>query len=135
MKLPLRLTFDADIEKVRKLVKKLGVELLQHPEVGKNFLQPLKSQGVVEIDDSAMVVRVKFMTRPDDQWTTRKVVYASIQDLFRREGIRFADRSVTVRIAEDNETTPQARKKAVAAAAEHAVAGRTRKRSAAADDR
>jgi len=135
MKLPLRLTFDADIEKVRKLVKNLGMELLQHPEVGKNFLQPLKSQGVVEIDDSAMIVRVKFMTKPGDQWTTRKVVYSSIQDVFRREGIRFADRAVTVRIAEGEKVTTQTRRKAIAAAAEQAVAGRTRKRSAAADDR
>ena len=100
MKLPLRLTFDTDIEKVRKLVKKLGQQLLEHPEVGRNFLQPLKSQGVVQMDDSAMILRVKFMTKPGDQWVTRKVVYASIQELFHREGIHFANREVTVRIAD-----------------------------------
>ena len=31
MKLPLRLTYDTDVDKVRKLVKKLGVKLLDHP--------------------------------------------------------------------------------------------------------
>jgi len=108
MKLPLRLTFDADVEKVRKLVKKLGQELLDHPEVGKSFLQPLKSQGVVEMDDSAMILRVKFMTKPGDQWQTRKVVYSAIQELFRKNGIRFANREVTVRIADlgNREPTP-----------------------------
>ena len=45
MKLPLRLTYDTDVEKVRKLVKKLGQELLEDPVVGDKFLQPLKSQG------------------------------------------------------------------------------------------
>jgi small-conductance mechanosensitive channel len=101
MKLPLRVTYDTDVEKVRKLVKKLGQELLEHPEIGKSFLQPLKSQGVVQMEDSAMIIRVKYMTRPGDQWTTRKVVYAAIRELFQREGIRFASREVTVRLAEE----------------------------------
>jgi len=117
------------------LVKKLGVELLNHPEVGKNFLQPLKSQGVVEIDDSALILRVKFMTKPDNQWTIRKVVYASIHELFRKEGIRFADRAVTVRIADEGASHTQEQKQAVAAAAEEVVAGRKKSRSAATDDR
>ncbi|MCG6857077.1 MAG: mechanosensitive ion channel family protein [Salaquimonas sp.] len=119
MKLPLRLTFDTDIEKVRKLVKKLGEELLNHPEVGKNFLQPLKSQGVVQMDDSALILRVKFMTKPGDQWVTRKVVYASVQELFHREGIHFANREVTVRIADapHHPLTEEEKETAAAAAA------------------
>jgi moderate conductance mechanosensitive channel len=104
MKLPLRVTYDTDVEKVRKLIKKLGQELLEHPEIGKTFLQPLKSQGVVQMEDSAMIIRVKFMTRPGDQWQTRKVVYASVRELFHREGIRFASREVTVRLAEEPRT-------------------------------
>jgi small-conductance mechanosensitive channel len=122
MKLPLRLTFDTDVERVRKLLKKLGQSLLSHPEIGGNFLQPLKSQGVVEIDDSALVLRVKFMTRPDEQWVTRKVVYAAIQELFRKEGIRFANREVTVRISGDSAADPETRAKAAAAGAQSALA-------------
>ncbi|MEM9043908.1 MAG: mechanosensitive ion channel family protein [Pseudomonadota bacterium] len=98
MKLPLRVTYDTDVEKVRKLIKKLGQQLLEDPVVGENFIQPLKSQGVIQMDDSAMIIRVKFMTRPGDQWVVRKRVYAEIRDLFDREGIKFAHREVTVRI-------------------------------------
>ncbi|MEM6678821.1 MAG: mechanosensitive ion channel family protein, partial [Pseudomonadota bacterium] len=98
MKLPLRLTYDTDVEKVRKLVKKLGQSLLDDPVVGHLFLQPLKSQGVIQMEDSAMIVRVKFMTKPGDQWAVRKRVYADIRELFDREGIKFAHREVTVRI-------------------------------------
>ncbi len=101
MKLPLRLTYDTDPEKVRKLVKKLGIELMSDPELGDNFLQPLKSQGVIEMQDSAMIFRVKFMTKPGDQWTIRKRVYQEIRDLFNREGIQFANKEVTVRLAGD----------------------------------
>ncbi len=100
MKLPLRLTYDTDVEKVRKLVKKIGERLLQDPVVGHLFLQPLKSQGVYAMEDSAMIIRVKFMTRPGDQFVTRKVVYAAVHEVFNHEGIRFAHREVTVRLAE-----------------------------------
>ncbi|MFN3546908.1 MAG: mechanosensitive ion channel family protein [Mesorhizobium sp.] len=100
MKLPLRLTYDTDVEKVRKLVKKIGERLLQDPVVGHLFLQPLKSQGVYAMEDSAMIIRVKFMTRPGDQFVTRKVVYAAIREVFSMEGIRFAHREVTVRLAD-----------------------------------
>jgi small-conductance mechanosensitive channel len=122
MKLPLRVTYDTDVEKVRKLVKKLGQELLEHPDVGKSFLQPLKSQGVIQMEDSAMIIRVKYMTRPGDQWATRKVVYAAIRELFQREGIRFASREVTVRLAEEQRQplTP-AQQQAVGAAVRRVV--------------
>ncbi len=101
MKLPLRLTYDTDVERVRKLVKKLGQRLMEHTEVGHLFLQPLKSQGVYKMEDSAMIIRIKFMTKPGDQFVTRKVVYASIRDLFEQEDIRFASKEVTVRLADE----------------------------------
>ncbi len=116
MKLPLRLTYDTDIEKVRKLVKKIGQRLLEDPVVGHLFLQQLKSQGVYSMEDSAMIVRVKFMTRPGDQFVTRKVVYAAIREVFAREGIRFAHREVTVRLADGQKADElsEEQKKAIA---------------------
>ncbi len=102
MKLKMRVTYDTDVEKVRKLVKKLGQDLLADEVVGPQFLQPLKSQGVIEMQDSAMIIRVKFMTKPGDQWVLRKRVYQEIRDLFAREGIKFAHREVTVRLADSN---------------------------------
>jgi small-conductance mechanosensitive channel len=119
MKLPLRVTYDTDVEKVRKLIKKLGLELMEDPVIGENFLQPLKSQGVIEMQDSAMIIRVKFMTKPGDQWIIRKRVFQEIRDLFEREGIKFAHRQVTVRLAGENdpENLTAAQKTAIAGAA------------------
>jgi small-conductance mechanosensitive channel len=125
MKLPLRLTYDTDVEKVRKLIKNLGQELLEHPTEGHKFLQPLKSQGVYMMEDSAMIIRVKYMTRPGDQWTTRKLVYSSIRELFEKEGIKFAHKEVTVRIPELEGRSAQglsdAEMRAIGAAARRAV--------------
>ena len=118
MKLPLRVTYDTDVEKVRKLIKKLGIALLEDPVIGQNFIAPLKSQGVIEMQDSAMIIRVKFMTKPGDQWLVRKRVYEEIRALFEREGIKFAHREVTVRLADGKvDDLTEAQKRDVAAAA------------------
>ena len=122
MKLPLRVTYDTDVEKVRKLIKKLGQELLSDPVIGENFIQPLKSQGVIEMQDSAMIIRVKFMTKPGDQWLVRKKVYEEIRLLFEREDIKFAHREVTVRLADDKvDTLSEKEKNAITAAARASV--------------
>ena len=103
MKLPFRVTYDTDVEKVRKLIKKLGQELLQHPDIGSKFLDPLKSQGVYQMEDSAIIIRVKFKTKPGDQFEVRKHVYTRIRELFEQEGIEFAHREVKVKIADETD--------------------------------
>lgn len=119
MKLPLRVTYDTDVERVRKLIKKLGEALLDDPVIGQNFIQPLKSQGVIEMQDSAMIIRVKFMTKPGDQWLVRKRVFEEIRSLFEREDIRFAHREVTVRLADGKvDDLNEEQKKTVTAAAQ-----------------
>ena len=45
-KLEFRLGYDTDIIKVKKIIRKIGEELMAHPEIGPQLLQPLKSQGV-----------------------------------------------------------------------------------------
>lgn len=68
-----------------------------------------------------MIIRVKFMTKPGDQWLVRKKVYEEIRALFEREGIRFAHREVTVRLADgkvDDLTHEQKREIAAAAHSE-----------------
>jgi len=122
VKLPIRVTYDTDIEQVRKLIKKLGAELSEHPVEGPKFLQPLKSQGIYKMEDSAMIMRVKFMTRPGDQWTTRKLVYSRLRGLFEENGIKFAHREVTVRLSDkDMAEIPPDQREAVAGAALTAV--------------
>jgi small-conductance mechanosensitive channel len=136
MKLPLRVTYDTDVEKVRKLIKTLGKELLNDPVIGKNFIQPLKSQGVIEMQDSAMIIRVKFMTKPGDQWLVRKKVYEEIRLLFEREGIDFAHREVTVRLKDGkvDDLTPE-QKREIAAASRDIVEEEDMAEAMAGDDR
>jgi len=96
MKFELRVHFEQDVEKVRKLIKKVGKELLNDPEHGPQFLDGLKSQGVNRMDDSAFVIRCKFSAKPGNQWALRRVAYAKIQEAFADAGIQFAPKRVVV---------------------------------------
>ncbi|MGY2047990.1 mechanosensitive ion channel family protein [Methylobacterium sp. JK268] len=90
MKLELRVPFDADLELIRKVIKGVGETLLQDPEHGPKFLQPAKSQGVRRMEETAMIIGVKYMTYPMEQFTMRRVVFQSIQQAFAEKGIAFA---------------------------------------------
>ena len=100
-KMSFRLEPDTDPQKVKKVVKRVGAEFLEHPEHGPKFLDPLKSQGVYYIDDdSALVIRVKFRCRPRAQFVLRREIYHRLQAIFAEEGIHFARRKVEVVSAE-----------------------------------
>lgn len=121
MKLAFRVTYDTDVEKMRKIIKNFGKELLEDEYYGPMFLAPLKSQGIMSMEDSAMIARVKFTTKPGKQFELRKVVYAGLRDLFEQNGIKFAHRQVTVRVAgsdgEEDEQVPAPVRAAAAAGA------------------
>jgi small-conductance mechanosensitive channel len=95
-KLDVRVRYDADVDKIRKIIKKINKEFEQHEEIGPVLLSPIKSQGVREMDDSAMILRVKFKTPPGEQFVVRREVYRRIQESFREHNIEFAHRNVTV---------------------------------------
>jgi len=96
VKFNLRLSRDTDIEKVRKTVKQLGQEMQKDPELAKELLQPLKLQGVAEIADNALVVRLKFTVRPlKPTWVQREAL-KRIYRVFREKGIEFASGAITV---------------------------------------
>jgi small-conductance mechanosensitive channel len=123
MKLEIRVPFDADTEKVRKIIKKVGQDLLKDPEHGPNFLQPVKSQGVHRMDDSALIIRVKFMARPGEQFVLRRVVFRAIQEAFAANGIRFAPRRVIVDTSDGSGAAAGAAAAAAAVAAGAAAGG------------
>jgi small-conductance mechanosensitive channel len=117
MKLEFRVPFDTDIELVRKLFKQIGKELLQHPDIGDDFLEPFKSQGVYTMDDSAMIVRGKFTAKPGKQFMARREIYNAVQRAFYDHGIRFADRRVTVQVADADRLSQEEYERAVEAGA------------------
>lgn len=119
VKLPLRLTFDTDPQKVKKIIKKIGAEFMEDELVNDGLLEPPKSQGVVQMEDSAMILRVKFKAVPGKQFVIRRELLHRIRSAFEEAGIRFANREVTVRVNED--ATHQEKKDAIGGAAARAI--------------
>jgi moderate conductance mechanosensitive channel len=95
-KLSVGITYDSDMGKVKKIIKQIGKELLEDPELGPKFLEPLKMQGIEQFGDFAIQIRMKMMTRPGEQFTIRRQAYAMIKKAFDANGIEFAFPTVQV---------------------------------------
>jgi len=95
-KLTIRLAYDADLDKAKKLIKQIGKELAKVEEFAPQILEPLKMQGVEEFGDYAVTIRMKMMTKPGQQFTIRRRAYAMIKEAFEANGIRFAQPTVQV---------------------------------------
>jgi small-conductance mechanosensitive channel len=105
-KLDFRVRYDTDVEKVRKIIKKkVYTPIMENEEMAPKLLDKIKSQGVREMDDSAMIMRVKYKTAPGDQFIIRREVYRLMQEAFAEEGIEFAHRNVTVYIPSETDDT------------------------------
>jgi small-conductance mechanosensitive channel len=96
MKFELRIAFETDIDMVRKIIKRIGIEMMEDPEFGPLMLAPLKSQGVNRMDDSALIIRCKFTAIPGQQYLIRREAFTRIQRAFEEKGIQFAPRRVLV---------------------------------------
>lgn len=107
-KMPMRLEPNTDPQHVKKVVKKVGAEFMEHPDHGPKFLEPPKSQGVYYVDDdSALVFRVKFKCKPRAQFVLRRELYHRLREVFEAEGIRFARRKVEVVGAEGRKVSEE----------------------------
>lgn len=96
MRLEFNMPFDTDVELVKRVVKQVGKELAKDPTHGPSLLVPPKSQGIRRIEEFNMVVGVKFMTRPGEQWLVRRDAYTRLLQAFEDNGIRLARREVRI---------------------------------------
>ena len=104
-KLNIGVTYDTDIDKARKIVRKVGQELAADPELAAGMMEPLKMQGVQEFGDFAVQLRLKMKTRPGDvQFIARRRALSLIKKAFDANGIKFAYPTVQVAGAAANAT-------------------------------
>ena len=122
MKLRFTVPFDSDPIKIKKIFKKIGQDLMAAPEFEGDFLQPFKSQGVLEIDDVGMVIRGKFMAKPGKQFMIRKEIFNRVNKDFAENGLEFARREVRVALPSmDSTKLTEEDRQAIAAAASQSV--------------
>jgi small-conductance mechanosensitive channel len=102
-KLAVGITYDSDLERARKLIKQIGLDLAKDPEFAPLIIEPLKMQGVENLGDFAVQIRAKMMTLPGEQFVIRRKAYAMIKKAFDENGIKFA--LPTVQVAGEGETS------------------------------
>jgi small-conductance mechanosensitive channel len=94
-KFNLPLPIGVDSERIRKLIKKIGQDMMNDPEIGHMLREPLKSK-LARIDPGVKVFRCKFQTAPGNQFDVRAQAFKRIEAELRAIGIGFADGTQTV---------------------------------------
>ncbi len=89
-KVTVGITYDSDIDRARKLIKQIGLDLTQDPEFAPLILEPLKMQGVDALGDFAVQLRMKMTTLPGQNSMIRRRALAMIKKAFDANGIKFA---------------------------------------------
>ncbi|AZO77110.1 MULTISPECIES: mechanosensitive ion channel family protein [unclassified Bosea (in: a-proteobacteria)] len=97
VKFNVRLDHSADIEKARKTIKKVGLALLEDPEYGPHFIAQLKMQGVADITDSAIVIRLKFTGKPNQASMLQREALKRVYRGLNEAEVPFASNAVTVK--------------------------------------
>jgi small-conductance mechanosensitive channel len=80
-----RVTFDTDVDLVRKLFKKIGRQLAENPEFAPDLLEPFKSQGLDMVEDGILLLRGKFKARAG-----KKAAMAAVQHTCTENSIKAA---------------------------------------------
>ncbi len=122
-KLDFRVPFDTDVDAIRKVIKKIDKEIQQDEEMGPNLLGPIKSAGVLALDDAGLVMRVKFKTKPGVQFVIQRQVFKRLKELFKEKGLEFATRDVMVRLPEEPDKEGEAQGNASAASHRRVLSG------------
>ena len=95
-KMTLGVTYDTDLDKVKRIIKQIGKELLADSDLAPHIIDTLKMQGVEEYGEYAIKIRLKLTTKPGEQFVIRRRAYALIQKAFAENGIAFALPTVQV---------------------------------------
>lgn len=88
--------YDTDLEKLRKVIKRIGTDIAEKPEYKDILIEPLKMKGVAEFGEYAVVVRVGFTTKPGEQFMIRREIMNRIVTDFKANDIQFASPTVQV---------------------------------------
>ena len=130
VKFNLQFPYDTNVDQVRKIIKRVGIEMLADPELGKDFIKQIKSQGIREVGDSVLTIRVKFTANPGTHFVIRREAFKRITEALAQKGINYAHRKVIVEVPGitdvqggegANQLNDEARQKIAAAGAAAAI--------------
>jgi len=92
-----------DVDQVIAVLKEVAEDLRNDPDYGKNILEPLDVLGLDRFDDSAVVIRIRFKTKPLKQWGVKREFYRRMKRVFDERGIEIPFPHRTVYMGEPKE--------------------------------
>jgi small-conductance mechanosensitive channel len=99
-KFSINVDYQTDLEKARKIIKKIGQQFADDPEFAPHIIEPLKLQGVQNFGDFGIELRLKLMTKPGEQFVIKRKAYIAIKKAFEENGIKIPFPTVMVREGE-----------------------------------
>lgn len=99
-----------DVDHVIGVLEALGEQFRADPEWGAKLLEPLEVLGLDRFDASAVVIRVRYRTRPGEQWSVMREFNRRMKRRFDELGIEIPFPQTTVWFGQDRDgTAPPAR--------------------------
>jgi small-conductance mechanosensitive channel len=89
------LPIEADSEKIRKMIKKVGEDMKADPDIGPLLIEPLKGK-LYRVDPGVKIFRCKFQTAPGKQFDVRAQAFKRIEAALKAMNVTFADGRQTV---------------------------------------
>ena len=90
--------YKEDTDHVVEVMRRVAEELRQDPVLGPMILEPIEIFGVDDFGESAVVIKARLKTRPNQQWVVGREYRRRLKKAFDAEGIEipFPHRSITV---------------------------------------
>jgi small-conductance mechanosensitive channel len=105
-KIIVKVTYDTDLVKMKRIIRDIGQRLLDDPELAPSIIQTLKMKGVEQFGDFAIEIRLALTAKPNDVSVIRRSALALIKQAFDENGIQFA--FPTVQVASDRDASAAA---------------------------
>lgn len=97
-----------DVDKVIEILEEIGRSMQGDPEYGKSILEPLEIFGLDRFEDSSVVIRARFMTKPLKQWGIRREFNRRMKRVFDEQDIEipFPHRTVYMGLPKEGPSPP-----------------------------
>jgi small conductance mechanosensitive channel len=98
--LDIGVAYKENVDEVMAVLKGIGDEMAADTEYSKLINAPLEILGVQDFGDSAVVIRVRFTTVPNHQWTVGREFRRRVKNTFDAKGIEIPFPHTTVYLGE-----------------------------------
>jgi small conductance mechanosensitive channel len=85
--LDIGVAYKEDTDRVAEIMREVGEDLRQDPQVGEKMLEPIEIMGVDAFGESEVVIKARIKTLPIEQWAVGREYRRRLKKAFDRENI------------------------------------------------